>query len=217
MTTIERIRQYVYEKGLTLKDFSEITGCSTYVLSESRWYIGYSTLDKICKAFGEPISTFCTDTVAQKLVRCRTAAKLSVACLAKLFGCHTSTIYYHETGKYTPTMTFLKQYAKVYGVPLESLCNTYHPSMNRKVDRDKVETSNQSVKSIPQSKPCTHVSEISNYITCGKCNHKYDVLDIAKIDSDELYCMYCGTILMNNRKEFISNLKSQLIEYANKL
>lgn len=58
---------------------------------------------------------------------------------------------------------------------------------------------------------------MSNYMTCGKCNHKYDVLDIAKIDADELYCMYCGTILMDNKKEFISNLKSQLIEYANKL
>ena len=29
--------------------------------------------------------------------------------------------------------------------------------------------------------------------------------------------MYCGTILMDNKKEFISNLKSELIEYANKL
>lgn len=92
--------------------------------------------------------------------------------------------------------------------------------MNRKVDRDKVGTSNQQVQSVShtsQNKPHTIISKISNYITCGKCNHKYDVLDIAKIDANELYCMYCGTILMDNKKEFISTLKSELIEYANKL
>ena len=220
MTTIERIRQYLYEKGLTLKDFSEITGCSTNVLSKSKWYIRHSTLDKLCEAFGEPISTFCTDTVAQKLVRLRNSAKLSVTDLAKLLDWHTSTIYYHESGKYTPTVAFLKQYAKLYEVPSQSLCYTYSPPMNRKVDRDKVGTSNQQVQSVShtsQNKPHTIISKISNYITCGKCNHKYDVLDIAKIDANELYCMYCGTILMDNKKEFISNLKSELIEYANKL
>lgn len=117
-------------------------------------------------------------------------------------------------------MAFLKQYAKLYEVPSQSLCYTYSPPMNRKVDRDKVGTSNQQVQSVShtsQNKPHTIISKISNYITCGKCNHKYDVLDIAKIDANELYCMYCGTILMDNKKEFISNLKSELIEYANKL
>ena len=157
MTTIERIRQYLYEKGLTLKDFSEITGCSTNVLAKNKWYMCHSTLDKICKAFGEPISTFCTDTVAQKLVRLRTSAKLSVKDLANLLNWHTSIIYYHDSGKYTPTMAFLKQYAKLYEVPLQSLCHTYHTSMNRKV-----ETSNQQVQSVShtsQNKPHTIISK----------------------------------------------------------
>lgn len=138
MTTIERIRQYLDEKGLTLKDFSEITRCSTKVVAKGKWYMCHSTLDKICKAFGEPISTFCTDTVAQKLVRLRTSDTLSVTELAKLLDCHPSTIYYHESGKYSPTMPFLKKYAELYGVPLPILCYTYHPSKNCKVDREKV-------------------------------------------------------------------------------
>ena len=220
MTTVDRIREYLVEKNITIKEFTQITKCSSNVISKNRWYISHSTIDKIAKTLGEPVSTFCTDTVAQKLVRLRISAKLSASDVAKLLDWNVSTMYYHESGKYTPTMRFLKQYAELYGVSVESLSYTYDPSKQNRVLIEKSHISTQSIIheiSADQHKLPTNVSKISNYITCGKCNHKYDVLDIAKIDANELYCMYCGTILMDNKKEFISNLKSELIEYANKL
>lgn len=213
MTSIERIRQYLKENNISQKKFTRLTGCSNSVIAKGKWYMCSTTLNKICKAFNAPVSTFCTISTADKLKLYRKNAKLSANDVAQLVNLDISTVYYHEQGKYVPTLKSLDLYAQLYGVPVEAFCAEYVSFKEYGIDDMKSNLNTK--KSETTNKHQTF--KISHHIACTKCSHRYDILDIAHTDSNKVYCMSCGTLLIDGRQEFISQFKNQLLEYANKL